>query len=362
MRNRPIAFPGVSSQRPCWSLALVVGLLTCSQARAGESLQQRLQRHDELIDAPRVTHSLEWAVDSSDAIVTAVIPRGRKDFRLETVLKPVGQMDVNWPPSDKERLAAIEELYRPGDEVLLFLRFDEAGKSSHIYHYFPLISLDDPRRSIGSDKFYYSLPETMDSTTKMYTARRSTHAGFWHLSVDKEGRTVKDHKDLLRRVKARIAAGSRVPSDCDREAVERTESVYGGFFVYWPLESGLSAAEFPMVLVPAEPEFREYYFRPAERGLRSISPSLENYRDAEVIMKLKETLEDRTVSERAYRVSSKALVRQVTYELPPGKRPPLVDGEAEGKVRVERIFTKRKQSFEMLKRMGVEVEMPDLMP
>ena len=94
-----------------------------------------------------------------------------------------------------------------------------------------------------------------------------------HLAVDKKGVIVSSRMDLIRRIDERVRRGASVPEDCDHEAVESGASVKGGFWISPPdtYQFGERAGEqnklvtdvYLEILVPPDPE----YLEEAERAL-----------------------------------------------------------------------------------------------
>lgn len=173
---------------------------------------------------------------------------------------------------------------------------------------------------------------------------------------------IQSRDDLLSRIHARVQAGPRVPANCRREAVERRTSVYGGWYAYRPLPDELSAAEFPLVLVPPEPEYRDGFLKsaatPPHSGKLPALRRLANYKDAAVIAALQRLLDDRLVCEQGFELPDRNMIHQVHYEW--GTEEPRL--RATPAIEVRRTFVLRQAAYESLQEMGVAVERPELSP
>ncbi|MEN6449529.1 MAG: hypothetical protein ABFC96_03475 [Thermoguttaceae bacterium] len=181
-----------------------------------------------LADVPGVDESsLEWLVDSSDAI--ALVEVSTTGQRSTQVIKP------------HKLLSAQTNLKEdaPSSGVLFFRE-----KAGHL------------------EVFYF-----VDFSTK-YTLKDDPP---WkkYLAVDKVGHVISTREELIRRIRERIKAGSSVPVDCDRDAVEEGKSIRGGFRIhggYHEMDDGSrSDTIYFELLVPADPEYR----KAAEEALTS---------------------------------------------------------------------------------------------
>jgi hypothetical protein len=149
-----------------------------------------------------VEPSLEWLVDSSDAIILGEPAKGMPagDFRVARVLKAHKKMQ---PGQIVRPFAQVN-----GDRVVVFLR-EKTGE---------LLAFNYV--DCATDRLWF--PEDGDPDESPQRWKK-------FLAIDKKGEIISDWDELLRRIERRVRAGSLVPPDCDRKAVEKEKSCKGGF-------------------------------------------------------------------------------------------------------------------------------------
>jgi hypothetical protein len=271
--------------------------------------------------------SLDWLTDSSDVIVIVEVARtgNRKVVRTATVLKGTDHVRLKgWPPAELVRLVA--ELPE-GRRLLIFGRLDR-HKTPRIRD---LIALSEdaklpPGVSVEAAR-YIAVTGGLDAKAKQGVCAALT----------KEHDLLTKPEQVLRLVRKRIAQGSRVPADCDRERVEHSYSGddYGGSYraTGTPFDTNEVIHH---VLVPWEPEY--------EKGLREelrrahgparvvVARQLANYRSRETIAALKACLDDEFV---ATKKENGALVS---------------------------FYALRAAAYQSLRRLNVDVSRPQLRP
>jgi hypothetical protein len=234
--------------------AIAVSLACCRTCPAD------LQGYDDL--------SLEWLVDSSDAIAIAEIAIATREtdwgdtFRVTRAIKDHKQLRVG------QTVKGSSSDGNKGDRVMLFLREKAGGLSLFRVVSFTLaheIRVDDGQ------------PEE-DSPHKFQT----------FLAIDKKGNIISSEAELIRRVQERIRAGSLVPADCDREAVETEKSVKGGFKIELGCYQLPSADICVSVIVPPDPEFRAQL----EKEARKLEGGRSHAYSAVVARRLRKILQE----------------------------------------------------------------------
>jgi hypothetical protein len=190
--------------------------------------------------------SLEWLVDSSDAVAIGEVTSAREaDWRqsvadacrIARAIKDHKQLRVGQTVTGRPAFGV------KGDQVMLFLRAKAGGftvfQTVNFATTFQL-RVDDGNVEEDSPKKWQK-----------------------YLVVDKKGNIISSREELIRRVQERIGAGSSVPADCDREAVEKGKSVRGGFRIalsdtYQLGQKGKNLSDVYLdLLVPADLEFRQ---------------------------------------------------------------------------------------------------------
>lgn len=340
-------------------IACLFSLVDSADAAQAETSAQRRERVHSPIRSPYDGNvSLEWAIDASDAIVQARLDAERQ-LQQGKVHKQPQEIKISWPAGDPRRLRAICELYEPGDKIVFFLWHDTKEKSWRIFDYIPLISEEILKERLRVSQTL--LPPLDQSQKQMYHVLRERDAGLTWLAIDKTGKWIGDNGVILDRITQRVKAGSRVPRGTDRQAVLDGKSELGGFYVHKTQEPEVSSAEFPVVLVPPDPEYREGYLKivrnlPSHQGQLPAFPRIINYKDAEVIEALKMRLTDDLVNEVWYKLPGrKQVVGNTYYFLKPDDPPlkPMPDMEG------ARIYVIRRAAWKALRQMGEHVDPPD---
>jgi hypothetical protein len=204
--------------------AIVASLATCQTGRAD------LQGME--------VASLEWLIDSSDAIAVGEVGSTYADaYRITQAIKDHKELRVGQTVKGRSEYGA------KGDPVMLFLREKRGGlivfEAVNFATTFQL-RVDDGNVEEDSPKKWQK-----------------------YLAVDKKGNIISNRDELIRRVKNRLRSGSSLPADCNREAVENGKSVRGGFRIasdgfYQLGEKDENVADvYLLLLVPADPEFQE---------------------------------------------------------------------------------------------------------
>jgi hypothetical protein len=238
--------------------------------------------------------SVEWRIDSSDVIVVVEVAQtGRqKTAKTEAVLKSVRDCKLkDWPHPDLVKLVA--EL-PPGRRLLVFCRY---GKDK-VPHIRDVICLNEdtklPRCQSLEEARYLAVAGSVEGKAKQGVCAALT----------KEGKLLTKPDQVLTLVENRIAQGSRVPADCDRDRVEQPYSgdVYGGG--YYRCNSPFDTNEvIHHVLVPWEPEFEKDLLETLglSTGASKVAVvrQLANYRSPETIAALKACLEDTFVGTKS---------------------------------------------------------------
>lgn len=342
---------------------LVVALIICAVAFAATDAvetpeQQRKWVHSPIRESGSV--SLEWVIDASDAIVQAKIDAELQP-RLEKFHKrPVAGKDA-WTPDDPLRLRAICELYEPNDQIVFFLWHDAKNNTWRIFDYIPLLS--DAIRKERLRASQELLPPEDQPDRRMHHFWKERDAGLTWLAIDKTGKWIGDDAVILDRITRRVKAGSRIPQGADRQAVLDDKSKFGGFYIYEPQEPSVSSAEFPVVLVPPDPEYRALFLKavrnlPSHVGQLPAFELITNYKDEEVIAALKARLNDDLVNEVWYEQPGRKL-RGNTYFIQTPDDPPL---KPEPNIEKSRTYVIRKAAWEALRKMDVRVAPPKLNP
>lgn len=155
-------------------------------------------------------------------------------------------------------------------------------------------------------------------------------------------------------------AGSRVPRGIDRQAVLDGKSQFGGFYVYERQEPAVSSAEFPVVLVPPDPEYRAWYLKivrdlMSHQGQLQTFEPIANYKDAEVIAALKLRLNDNLVHELGFKLPERTTHGSTFFIMTPDV-PPL---KAEPNIEKSRTYIIRKAAWNALRQMEVQVDPPE---
>jgi hypothetical protein len=228
----------------------------------------------------RYVESIEWLVDSSDAIAVAkVVEDGKHEkAEIESVLKPVASTDrLAWAIDD---IASGLKHLKTGERVLMFAA-KRKGKGADVAY----ISLTDNASRLPDDKarldayfyavFDFSSPQDVCAV------------------LTKRGTLLTDPKELLTYVKQRIKSPARLPPDWDRD----DPSLYGAFYVTpgCPVDINETVNH---ILVPPDPEYREESLRLAldknnNGTLREEAVTrLRNWIDPEVVAALKKCLND----------------------------------------------------------------------
>jgi HEAT repeat protein len=271
--------------------------------------------------------SLEWLVDSCDVIVAVeVVQAGdRKAARTDAVLKATAQ-----PRSSDQQRAAVDKLVAELPRGRRLLVFGRVGKDQALtVRHAIWMSADEPKRARSLEDARYAV--LFGLLLKDATASRVCAA------LTNDGKLLTEPEQVVRRVQRRVAEGSRVPADCDRERVERPHGgdYYGGahFCPGTPFDSNELILH---VLTPFEPRdevtVRRWLRR--ARGAERVAAArmLANFRSPETVAALKTCLDDDYVT---------------THE--------------ERGVRV-RCFAVREAAYESLCRLGVHVPQPQLTP
>jgi hypothetical protein len=185
--------------------------------------------------------SLEWLVDSSDAIAIGAVASAHGSpsvgYRTTRALKGHKLLRV------EQTIEGSPDSGLKGDRVMLFLREKPGGLQ--------------PFRAVN---FTTTLQLRVDDGKEEADSREKWQT---FLAVDKKGHIISSREELIRRTEERIKSGSTVPGDCDREAVEKNKSVRGGFRIvpsvsYQLAENGKILSDVYLeILVPADPEFYE---------------------------------------------------------------------------------------------------------
>lgn len=338
-------------------IAYLFWFVASADATPAETPAQRRERVYSPIRSTSGSVSLEWAIDASDAIVQAKLDAERQPQR-DKVHKQPQEIKVAWPADDPRRVRAICELYKPGDQVVFFLWHDAKEKTWRIFDYIPLISEEIRKERLRASKAL--LPPEDQSDRRMHHFLRERDAGLTWLAIDKTGKWIGDDSVILDRITQRVNAGSRVPRGTDRQAVLDDRSRFGGFYVYEPQEPAVSSAEFPVVLVPPDPEYREWYLKsvrslPSQVGQLPAFECITNYKDAEVIAALKARLNDNLVNEVCYEQPGQML-RGTTYFILTPDDPPL---KPEPNMEKSRMYVIRRAAWEALRQMNVHVDPPE---
>jgi hypothetical protein len=254
--------------------------------------------------------SLDWLIDSSDLVVVVEVgQRGGKTFaNTEAVLKGPAQPGLaGWPPAD---LAGIVAGLPRGRRLLVFARAGR-GRALDVRG---LVCLSKGPRLKGrslEDARYVAVTGPMAER-----ARQGVCA-----ALTKTGEVLTEPDQVLRLVRARLARGSRVPADCDRDRVELPYSgdEYGGTYhctnTPWDTNNVIHH-----VLVPWEPEYEKALLDELRRARgaakAAVARQLANYRTAETAAALKACLADDFVMKAVVNGSPRACypVREAAAE------------------------------------------------
>ena len=339
-------------------IACLFSLVVSADAVPAEPPAQLRERVHSPIRSPYDGNvSLEWAIDASDAIVEARLDAERQPQQGKVHKQPP-DIKVAWPVGDPRRLRAICEMYEPGDQVVFFLWHDAKEHAWRIFDYIPLIPEEIRKERLRVSQTL--LPPLDESQKQMYHVLRERDAGLTWLAIVKTGKWIGDNAVILDRITQRVKAGSRVPKSTDRQAVLAGKSSFGGFYVYEPQEPTVSSAEFPVVLVPPDPEYRAHYLKvtrnlPSHQGQLPVFDRITNYKDAEVIAALKARLTDDLVNEVWYELPGRKQVGNTYYFLKPDDPPlkPMPDMEG------ARIYVIRRAAWDALRQMGEDVDPPE---
>ena len=341
----------------CLCSLIAVAVAAPAEAPAETPAQRRKLVHSPTRSPSDGNTSLEWAIDASDAIVEARLD-AKREPQLGKVHKQPQEIKVVWPAGEPGRLQAICEFYEPDDKILFFLWHDPQEQSWRIFDYIPLIPEEIRKERLRVSQTL--LPPLDESQKRMYHILRELDAGLTWLAIDKTGKWIDDNAVILDRITQRVQAGSKVPRGTDRQAVLNGKSAFGGFYVYAPQEPEVSAAEFPTMLVPPDPEYREHYLKvarnlPSHQGQLPIFGRITNYKDAEVIAALKARLNDNLVNEVWYEQPGMTLLNNTFFLLTPDV-PPL---KPEQNIDKSRIYIIRRAAWNALRQMGVDVDPPE---
>jgi hypothetical protein len=249
----------------------------------------------------RYVESIEWLVDSNDAIAVAKVVEGGEHGKaeIESVLKPVASTDrLAWAIDD---IASGLKQLKTGERVLVFAEKQKGKKA-----YFSYISLTDNASRLPDDKarldayfyavFDFSSPQDVCAV------------------LTKRGALLTDPKELLTYVKQRVKSPARLPPDWDRDDPERL----GGFCVTpgCPVDIHETVNH---IFVPPDPEYREESLRLAldknnNGTLREEAVTrLRNWNDPEVVAALKKCLNDDYIATIWINEPGKDSVRKKIY-------------------------------------------------
>jgi hypothetical protein len=234
--------------------------------------------------------SLEWLTDSSDVIVIVEITQSssHKIATTQTVIKGPAQSRLQgWPHSALATFVA--ELPR-GRRLLVFGRLGKGGTPQVV----DLICLGEDRKPLSGDALEAARYVAVTGTLKA-KAKQGVCA-----ALTKHGDLLINQDQVLRLVHQRLAQGSRVPPDCNRERVELSYSYddYGGVY-HSPGTLFDSNEAIHHVLVPWEPEYEKALLEELARGSGSAkvgaARQLANYRTPAAIAALQACLNDSLV-------------------------------------------------------------------
>jgi hypothetical protein len=270
--------------------------------------------------------SLEWLTDSSDVIVIVEITQQdiQKVARTVTVLKAAGGRKLkDCPHSELTRLAA--EL-PGGRRLLIFGRFDRDNAPPRLLNLICLSEAPPPKgMTLKEAQCQAATSPTTDKAKLGICA-----------AVNRQGQLLTRPAQVLDLVKKRIAQGSRLPPDCDRERVAKP---YGGdeYGGRWRSGSECDTNEICYsVLAPWEPEDAKELLAELRRvpgkSKVTVARQLANFRTAKTILALRACLEDDFVEEQeekgarvsvyAVRAAAYQSLRKLGVEIaPPGLRP-----------------------------------------
>jgi hypothetical protein len=344
------------------SLLLIVWLIAIAADAHAVQDETPDQRRQKVLSPSRSPNyysvSLEWVIDASDVIVEAKLNAKKEPEQVEVYKQATDRM-FDFPPGDADRWRAICELYEPDDKVIFFLWHDADAKTWKIFDYIPLLTsrVREERQRISESL----APPEEGTQERMFHYLRERDAGLHGLAIEKGGRWIGDQAAVLDIIEQRVKAGSRIPPGADREAVLNRESTFGGFYSYVPQKPNLSSDEFPCLLLPPDPEYREYYLKvvsssTSHEGQLEAFSRIGNYKDAEVIAALKSRFDDNLVHEVFFAEPGHGLRRSVffimTSDTPPMQLEPNIVGT--------RTFILRKAAWEALQQMGEKVDPPEL--
>jgi hypothetical protein len=272
--------------------------------------------------------SLEWLTDSSDVIVIVEVTQSANKMvaKTQTIIKAPAQARLqDLPHGELNKLVAD---LPPGRQVLVFGRLGKGGTLRVVDGICLREVTHPPLRGDALEAARY-LAVTGSLKDK---AKESVCA-----ALTKHGTLLVKIEHVLSLVQQRIAQGSLVPADCDRERVERpySDDDYGGVFHSpgTPFDSNTAIYH---VLVPWEPEYEKALHEELRSGNGSskvvAARQLANYRSPESIAALKTCLHDTFVR----------------LEEENGSQVP--------------VYAVRAAAFQSLRRLKVDVPEPNLRP